>query len=141
MNTGNTKKAVNAGYKTFKFYSDQWGAKVVFFAGDKDDFVSYMREKYHFNYQYGWDANCCGLSCKMLSAKDEHVTGYVIWMPKFDFTIDEYVSLAHECIHTAAKILDDRGVTYYDDAKEALTYTFDAIYRFFLNKLKGTVKK
>lgn len=134
-------KTVRTGYKTFKFYSDQWGAKVVFFAGDKDAFLSHMREKYNFNYQSEWNANGCGFSCKMISEKNGGVMGYVIWMPKFDFTVDEYVTLAHECIHIASYILSDRGVVYYDEAKEVLTYTCDAIYRFFLNKLKGTVKK
>lgn len=128
-------------YKTFKFYSDQWGARVVFFAGDKDAFCLYMREKYHFNYQGGWDENLCGFTCKMVSTKDEHVTGYVIWMPKFNFTIDEYVVLAHECIHAAGYILADRGVVYYDESKEVLNYTFDSIYRFFLKRLKAKLIK
>ena len=128
-------------YKAFQFYSDQWGAKVVFFAGDKDSFLLYMREKYHFDYQSGWDENGCGFSCRMIAVKNGSVMGYVIWMPKFDFTVDEYVVLSHECIHVAGHILDDRGVVYNDDAKEALTYTCDSIYRFFLKKLKATLNR
>lgn len=117
------------------------GRKVVFFAGDKDSFLLYMREKYHFDYQSGWNENGCGFSCRMISVKNGSVMGYVIWMPKFDFTIDEYVTLSHECIHAAGHILDDRGVVYNDDAKEALTYTCDSIYRFFLKKLKATLNR
>lgn len=120
---------------SFKLYSDQWGAKVVLFIGDRDSFVLCMKEKYHFHYAEEWNANVCGLSCRMIAASDGHVTGYVIWMPDFAFVTDDYVVLSHECIHTAGHILNDRGVFYGDDAKEALTYTCDFIYRIFLKRL------
>lgn len=66
---------------------------------------------------------------------DQSVVAHVIWMPEFSFKTKDYVTLTHEVIHTATRILDARGVVYNDPAKEALTYTVDNIYGAFLKKL------
>ena len=128
----------------FVFYSSMWGARIVLYIGDKDRFLEYLKRCHGVNYDEPWSAGFCGLSFRMISPKDGHVKGYCIWMPEMNFSTDQYVTLAHECIHVACHILDDRGVVYSDEAKEVLTYTFDDIYGHFLKLLhefhKGKTK-
>ena len=125
----------------FVYRSSQWGAKVVLYVGARERFLEYLKRRHHCNYRERWSEDFCALSFRMLSQTDGHVTGYCIWLPEMNFHTDQYVSLAHECLHAAVHILDDRGVVYDDDAKESLTYTFDDIYGNFLKMLHRFYKK
>lgn len=123
-------------YRVFTKYLDQWSARVVLFVGPWDSFVKYLKQKWHCCFDQKQDVNCAGMALRMLTKKGFR-KGYCIYMPQMQFTIQDYVTLSHQCIHLASDILQDRGVVTEDPDKQALTYTHDAIYRLFLKKLHG----
>ena len=124
----------NKPFKVFSRFLDIWGAKVFLFIGPQQDFIKYLKKRFKFDAQDIWDQNCLGVAFKI--TVNEVRKGYGIYMPSFDNSIDDIVILSHQCIHVTDDILNDRNVQHGDQNKEALTYTHDAIYRYFLEKLK-----
>lgn len=122
-------------FKSFTKYLDQWGARVCIFIGPWQDFKQYITKRWHAQMpEAEEDVNCAGLSSRICDSKGVRKC-YCIYMPSMEFTVEDYVTLSHQCIHIASDILTDRGVYLQDQSKEALTYTHDAIYRAFLRKL------
>ncbi|MCL4838892.1 MAG: hypothetical protein KJ058_13110 [Thermoanaerobaculia bacterium] len=55
---------------------------------------------------------------------------YYIWSVKFDDSVEDTGTLAHEAFHVAAQILNDLGVDTSDaDGSESLAYYFESIFR------------
>ena len=128
-------------HKVYEYFNDTYGFTTYLFIGEYTKCVEWMCKK--FNYKGDdddTDTNYCGLSW-VLSGKDGEILGYFIWMPKFAFTIDDYVTLSHESLHTAVKALHHRGIVLQGTDTEQLNYLQDAVYRTFLTKLKRGAKK
>lgn len=121
--------------KSFTHGSDQWNAKIILYIGDFSEMNAFLLKKFRYeDNSHTQNPNFSGEAFTIINY-DQSVVAHVIWMPEFSFKTQDYVTLTHEVIHTAARILDDRGVVYNDPAKEALTYTVDNIYGAFLKKL------
>ena len=75
-------------------------------------------------------------SCKTRGGHD-----YTIWMPSFEWTIDNQATLAHELIHVASGILDRRGVDISEGHREALAYLYSFFFYKFWNALKREYEK
>lgn len=121
--------------KSFKYYCQLWEASVYLYIGDWDSFTEFMWKKFHLNKnKLNYNVNSAALSLRITTTSGGR-SGYAMWMPNFGFLIKEYAILAHETLHIAADILDDRNVYYMDESKESLAYTFDDIYEAMLKKL------
>lgn len=126
--------------KAFTYYSTQWNAKTVLFVGDYKNMLEYLRKKFNYSGNDTENKNFAAESFTIVN--DDNVkVAYVIWLPEFSFTTNEYVSLAHEVLHITTHILDDRNVYYQDSAKEVLNYSFDDFYGQYLKKLHKEYKK
>lgn len=74
------------------------------------------------------------------------IDAYLIWLPEFNYTVDDYVYLAHEVSHVAFGALVHRGWKDFsnEDVQHSQMYLKDSIFKTFLNKLeeeKAKVKK
>lgn len=72
---------------------------------------------------------------EMVYLKKDGTSISLIWMEEYDHTIDHMGTLAHECIHSAMRILEKVGVPVTLDQHEALTYLFNDIYKSCLDVL------
>ena len=127
-------------YKVYTYYNDTYGFTAYLYLGEYTQCNDWMRRKFNYAGDDDVDANYCGLSW-VLHDNSGRLLGYFIWMPNFKFTIDNYVTLAHESLHTAVKVLHHRGIVMQGTDTEQLNYLQDAIYRTFLTKIKRGAKK
>lgn len=118
-----------------------WRADICLYIGPWDKFIEHLKTKHGFKHMLDRNPNHEAISMRLEEVSSGITICYVMWMPEFSFKVHEYTALAHETLHIVCYILDDRGVAYEDDAKEALTYTFDAVYEYMLNKLLKEYKR
>lgn len=71
---------------------------------------------------------------------EDYGTKYVIWMPEFTGSCNEYGSLAHEVLHCAINILDEVNIDFKKE-HETLTYLMESIYRKFVYQLTVEINK
>ena len=112
-----------------------WRADICLYIGPWDKFMEHLSSSHKLKDSLAKNPNHGAMSMKLEEHSSGITTDYVMWIPEFSFKVHEYTALAHETLHIVCYILDDRGVVYEDDAKEVLTYTFDAVYEYMLNKL------
>ena len=125
---------------SYFYYVDVYSAPCYLFVGPRDKFYRYIRRL-----------------CKGLENTDELVpstwaagaftfqhkdygTKYVIWMPEFTGSCNEYGSLAHEVLHCAINILDEVNIDFKKE-HESLTYLMESIYRKFVYQLMSEMNK
>jgi hypothetical protein len=125
---------------SYFYYVDVYSAPCYLFVGPRDKFYRYIRRL-----------------CKGLENTDELVpstwaagaftfqhkdygTKYVIWMPEFTGSCNEYGALAHEVLHCAINILDEVNIDFKKE-HEALTYLMESIYRKFVYQLTSEMNK
>lgn len=72
-----------------------------------------------------------------------NVDAYLIWLPTYDNTIDDLVTLAHEVSHVAFFALKHRGWSGFEDTdkQHSQMYLKDTIFRSFLMKLDAEYQK
>lgn len=64
-----------------------------------------------------------------------------IWMPKFIFSIEDYKSLMHECVHAAYSLCGSCNLPVTPDNNENLAYISSYLFARFLDKLTKLDKK
>ena len=114
---------------------DVFESNVYLFIGDIKEVTSYIEKKYNILFERGVERSI-GFAFRIVDANGTDF-GYGIWLENFDNSIDSYPILAHECLHVADFILKDRKIKETEENNETLAYTFDFIFRKFLNKLKN----
>ena len=121
----------NKPYHTY--YNDTYGATTYLYIGSGENFSDWLRTKFEC-FDSPVENSHAGLSLVLTTTSG--CTYYLIWMPKCDFTIEDYVTLSHETLHTALRIMQRRGCENIGQgASEELAYLHDAIYRAFLRRL------
>ena len=68
---------------------------------------------------------------------------YLIWMPEYNWYIEDFVTLSHECGHVASMAMFHRGIKEFqnDSTFHTFLYLKDSIYRDFLYQLKKELEK
>jgi hypothetical protein len=95
----------------------------------------------YFNQKYGIDLNCNNYAgFNQLIVKKVNGRINLVWIEKFDWTIDSQKVLAHELSHSTFRTLEEAGVLLDYKNQEAYCYLFDYIYGEALSKLKGLHK-
>jgi len=65
---------------------------------------------------------------------------YLVWVEKFNWSIDCQGVLVHELLHIAFYVIGDRGIKIDSDEDEALAYYFEYLFNSVWNKLKPKKK-
>jgi hypothetical protein len=119
--------------KYYTYYNDTYGATTYLYVGTSEEFCEWLKTKFEC-VDEPVNGSYMGLSLVLTTANG--CTYYLIWIPKCDFTIEDYVTLSHETLHTALRIMQRRGCENIGQgASEELAYLHDAIYRAFLRRL------
>lgn len=128
--------------KLFSHYDSCFGVTTYLFLGSQDDMLKELtKSPIYFNKQSledlvanirGQDA---GLTVEMRG--NDSIARYLILMPDFTYEIDDYVTLQHECSHTAHLALLERHISDFknEDCYHCLIYFTDSLYRAFMTKL------
>jgi len=61
----------------------------------------------------------------------------IIWIEKKD----NLPTIAHECVHAAQHLLNERGIEVDWDNKEVIAYLTEFYFKEFLEKMKEPIKK
>ena len=109
--------------------------------GDYAECDAWLRKRFHLRGKTDHNINNGGEAFILENDSGIEVC-QIIWLAKMDFCCDDYVALAHECLHVAVKILSHRGAECVNyDRSEPLNYLMDAIYGAFLKQLHREYKK
>lgn len=125
---------------SYFYYVDVYSAPCYLFVGPRDKFYRYIRrlckglENTDGLVPSTWAAGAFTFQHK------DYGTKYVIWMPEFTGSCDEYGSLAHEVLHCAINILDEVNIDFKKE-HESLTYLMESIYRKFVHQLTVEINK
>ena len=125
---------------SYFYYVDVYSAPCYLFVGPRDKFYRYIRrlckglENTDGLVPSTWAAGAFTFQHK------DYGTKYVIWMPEFTGSCNEYGSLAHEVLHCAINILDEVNIDFKKE-HESLTYLMESIYRKFVHQLTVEINK
>lgn len=96
----------------------------------------------HINKRFGLDDKSeqmnFGGETQTLENSEEYVS--VIWMPRFDNSVDSYGTLAHECLHVAIRAMDRLGIPITEDNQEPIAYYFEFLFKELLSELIKKLK-
>ena len=129
------KRKTKKNYRAYKYYNDTYGFTTHLFVGTYKACDKWLRRKFNYVGDEDNTADYGGLSW-VLVQDDGRTSDSFIWLPNFKGTVDDYVTLSHECLHIAYESLYRRGVRIHNSDTEQLNYLQDALYRAFLLKLK-----
>lgn len=134
--------------KLFRHYSDCFGVTVFLFLGSQEEMLKELtKAPVYFNKQSledlvanirGQDA---GLTIEMRG--NDEIARYLILMPDFTLSVDDLVTLQHECSHAAHLALLERHIKNFgeEDCYHCLIYFTDSIFRALLTKLNAWIDK
>lgn len=133
------KEKLQRSMKIFNYYNDFTAMRYYLFIGKAKALHKWERKMFGLVGDISSSTTAChhffteAYGAKAIS---------VIWMPQMKFLIDEYVSLAHECLHAAISTMHrlDMNIIVGSDS-EQLNYLHDAIYGNFLKQLHRDRKK
>lgn len=122
-------------HKTYyRYYNDTYGSVMYFYIGSAEGAYAWLKKKFNLSGSNPVESRFAGLS--FVLSGDDNFVSHVIWMPKMDFTCEEYATLSHECLHTAIRIMQDRGCESMGvGSSEELAYFHSAIYEAFLKQV------
>jgi len=130
-NRGNVGDIVN---KVIHLTDTVYGTPVSIFIGDREAYAKYCYKEFRVK-----DIPRCGYSGEYNMFENNNVVPFhfvaVIWMARFNFSIQSYEILAHEIIHCAWGILDVSNVKVTAKNHEALAYLFSGLYKQAMEKL------
>ena len=119
--------------------ADIFESDIYLFIGERNEFVEHLEKKYNLSCDKQIDRSA-GFAFRFIGGDDVDY-GYAIWIEKFDYSVESYPVLAHECLHIADFMLKDRQIKETEENNEILAYTFDFIFRSFLKKIKNKRSK
>ena len=134
--------------KLFQHYDSCYGVTVFLFLGSQDEMLKELtKSPVYFNKQSledlvtnirGQDA---GLTVEMRG--NDEIARYLILLPDFSLSVDDLVTLQHECSHTAHLALLERHISDFknEDCYHCLIYFTDSIFRALLTKLNTWIDK
>lgn len=118
----------------YRYYNDTYSATVYLYIGTAEAMFDWLKKKFQFVGSNPINRQYSGLSFTLTG--DDSFMAHMIWMPDMKFTCDEYVTLSHECLHTAITIMADRGCeSMGKGASEELAYFQSAIYGALLKQI------
>jgi hypothetical protein len=118
---------------TIRIHDPIYHAEIFLFLYPRDKITDVVKKRLNCDYSPSLNHKAESLS---IECKETGWTEYIIWMPKFNWSIDDQQCLAHEIFHTACRVLEDRGIKFDPERHEAHAYYFDWIFGELWNKLK-----
>jgi hypothetical protein len=108
---------------------------VILFIGSHDEVETYIEKDYKVKNSLNQNPYVTAESFEIVSnGGDLYVN--VIYMPFFNFSIDDYDSLVHECVHAGFKVCKRHDLPVSAENNENLAYIASHLFSRFLTKLK-----
>lgn len=123
--------------KEYKIKDQMYNIDIrILISGDNTAVADYISRKYNSKLEHN---NACALHFT-LKAKGKSDIEY-IWIEKFDWSIENQGTLAHEILHLTFSVMDSLGIKYQREvSEEAYTYYFEHIFKQVWDKLKPAKK-
>lgn len=74
--------------------------------------------------------------CFTIKLKKEGLLAFLIWMPKFTWTVPQMSTLSHEIVHLTFAVLDLKGIPIRKENDETFAYFHQCYLRQAFNHLK-----
>ena len=129
--------------KIFTHYNETYGFYTYLFIGSKEEMLSelhkapvYMNKESLLNLVDNMKSSDAGFTVDLVP--EEGVRRYLVYIPEFEWIVNDLITVSHECMHVAQLSLLERGIgdLSNDSCFHCLIYLHDSIERAFLNKLK-----
>ena len=117
--------------------SELYGLKTVLIIGSYKSYQDYINKRFGLNDEV--EQKYFGGETQTLESSKEYVS--VIWLPRFNASVDSYGTLAHECLHVAIRAMDRLGIPIREDNQEPIAYYFEFLFTELLSRLIKNRKK
>lgn len=117
--------------------SEQYGLKNVLLIGAYSDYRRYVKKRFDIDDKS--EQMNFGGETQTLENSKEYVS--VIWLPRYDFSVNSFGTLAHECLHVAIRAMNRLGIPVTEDNQEPIAYYLDFLVVGFLTKLLKNRKR
>ena len=99
-----------------KFHDEVYGVTLTVFIGSANKYKAYVKRMEKRDYKN-----------ELYDAKFDFFedTKAYIWMPEFDWTINDQATLMHELYHFVFHVMDSKSVKLCADSDEVFAYYFE----------------
>jgi len=106
------------------YFCDTYKTNFIFCVGmPEKQFLKYAKDTFNYERDLLGDGLC-------LEIGGDYVEFYVIWVRKRNM----FPELAHECLHAAMYLFDNKGIKYDGDNSEQLAYFVEKLTRVGIGK-------
>jgi len=119
--------------KLYKVNDSMYCIEVLLFIGTYKESEAYLKRGYGIG--MGTQEFYSGCSMYLQDIKTKLAFNY-IWMPEFTWTINNYVTLSHECLHCAMNTMKLCNIPVAHDNHESLAYLHGFYFGELMNELK-----
>ena len=128
--------------QAYRYYNDTYRATIHLFVGSREELDVWLRKSHKLVGESPIiNINAAGGSFT-LNGDTGQTYAHFLWIESFDGEYESIVTLGHECLHAAVKIMHDRGCDMIvGENSDQLNYAKDAIFRPFLKALLKEVRE
>lgn len=131
---------MKVGKKTITIHDPVFEQKIIVLLNNTaEDFKNFEKKHGVVNGGEDLDPNFMGFTTHLSS--DEEPNIYIIFIPKFDWTIQDQQTLIHEIIHVTFRIWGANNIVFIPETQEFLAHQVDKTYGMIARKLITKVKK
>jgi len=112
---------------------------IVLLNHTNEDFKNFEKKHGVVNGGEDLDPNFMGFTTHLSS--DEEPNIYIIFIPKFNWTIQDQQTLIHEIIHVTFRIWGANNIAFIPETQEFLAHQVDKTYGLIAQKLIPKKKK
>lgn len=125
--------------KTLTVYDPIFKQKIIVFINRTKKEFDAWQKKMNVANDMPWNYNL-GAFTTHLSA-EEAPDIYVVYVPKFDWTIDDQATLIHELIHVITRVWNSNNIVFNNDTQEFFAHSVDKLWSNIAWKLMPRKKK
>ena len=118
--------------KVFKINDDVYNASFTLYVGKWNEFRGYIKKMY--KYDVGAQIHNGGTSFALVESDGCGRINFV-WLPEFNWTIEDMACVVHELTHAAIRIFHARGIKFTTHNHEHYAYYHDYLVGKFLKEL------
>jgi len=116
----------------FKVNDPIYNVPLIFIVGDKEYYKKHMKNKLDCDYE---ESQSMGGETILIVDEKEGSANTIVWIPRLNFSIGNYSTIAHEVLHATFQTLNMIGVKLDYNNQEPINYYFDYLFGECLDKL------
>lgn len=130
---------MNVGKLNLKVHDPIFHQRVLVLLNNTEDDYRKLEKRLGIENAMELNPNFSGFTTHIYSEKEPNT--YVIFIPHFDWTIDDQSTLIHEIVHVVFRIWQANNIPVVPDNQEFLAHSIDGLFMQISRKIFNNSKK